>query len=69
MTQDDDDRLRVEAAQSNPARFDELYQRNFHRVYAYVVRRVGDRSQAEDRGLVDPFGFQWFPATHIKNLG
>jgi RNA polymerase sigma-70 factor (ECF subfamily) len=48
MSQDDDDRLRVQAAQSDPARFDELYERNFHRVYAYVVRRVGDRHQAED---------------------
>jgi len=48
MKQDDDDRLRVEAAQSDPARFDELYELNFHRVYAYVVRRVGDRHQAED---------------------
>src|SRR6267154_201631 len=48
MTQDSDDRLLVEAAQHDPARFDELYERNFHRVYAYVVRRVGDRHQAED---------------------
>jgi len=48
MTKDSDDRLLVEAAQSDPARFDELYERNFHRVYAYVVRRVGDRHQAED---------------------
>ncbi|MBZ5676356.1 MAG: sigma-70 family RNA polymerase sigma factor [Acidobacteriia bacterium] len=44
----DDDRERVEAAQRDPACFDELYERNFHRVYAYVVRRVGDRHQAED---------------------
>lgn len=44
----DDDRERVEAAQHDPARFDELYERNFHRVYAYVVRHVGDRHQAED---------------------
>ena len=48
MSQDQDDRLLVEAAQSDPARFDQLYERNFHRVYAYVVRRVGDRHQAED---------------------
>ena len=48
MSPDEDDRLRVEAAQRDPARFDELYERNFHRVYAYVVRRVGDRHQAED---------------------
>ncbi|MGH9646119.1 MAG: sigma-70 family RNA polymerase sigma factor [Bryobacteraceae bacterium] len=48
MSADEDDRLRVEAAQRDPACFDELYERNFHRVYAYVVRRVGDRHQAED---------------------
>lgn len=44
----EDDRERVEAAQRDPACFDELYERNFHRVYTYVVRRVGDRNQAED---------------------
>lgn len=44
----DDDRLRVEAAQRDPACFDKLYERNFHRVYAYIIRRVGDRHQAED---------------------
>jgi RNA polymerase sigma-70 factor (ECF subfamily) len=48
MSAEDDDRLRVEAAQQDPTRFDELYERNFHRVYAYVARRVGDRSVAED---------------------
>jgi len=44
----EDDRRLVEAAKRDPACFDELYERNFHRVYAYVVRRVGDRHQAED---------------------
>ena len=48
MSPDEDDRVRVEAAQRDPACFDELYERNFHRVYAYVIRRVGDRHQAED---------------------
>jgi len=48
MTQSTDDRLRVEAAQRDPARFGELYEENFFRVYAYVARRVGDRHQAED---------------------
>ena len=48
MSADEDDRQRVEAAQRDPACFDELYERNFHRVYAYVVRRVSDRHQAED---------------------
>jgi RNA polymerase sigma-70 factor (ECF subfamily) len=48
MTQGTDDRLRIEAAQRDPSRFDELYEENFYRVYAYVARRVGDRHQAED---------------------
>ena len=43
-----DERLLIEAAQKDPARFAELYQNNFERVYAYVVRRVGDRAETED---------------------
>jgi RNA polymerase sigma-70 factor, ECF subfamily len=47
-TQPEDERQLVEAAQKDPVRFAELYERNFHRVYAYVARRVHDRSAAED---------------------
>ena len=43
-----DERLQIEAAQKDPARFAELYENNFERVYAYVVRRVGDRAETED---------------------
>jgi RNA polymerase sigma-70 factor (ECF subfamily) len=43
-----DERLLVEAAQKDPARFAELYENNFERVYAYVVRRVGNRAETED---------------------
>jgi RNA polymerase sigma-70 factor (ECF subfamily) len=43
-----DERLLVEAAQKDPACFAELYENNFERVYAYVVRRVGDRAETED---------------------
>jgi RNA polymerase sigma-70 factor, ECF subfamily len=43
-----DERLLIEAAQKNPARFAELYENNFERVYAYVVRRVGNRAETED---------------------
>ncbi len=46
-SQSDEQRL-VEAAQTDPARFGELYELNFHRVYAYVARRVGARQEAED---------------------
>ena len=48
MTESTDDRQRIEAAQRDPARFGDLYEENFHRVYAYVARRVGDRHRAED---------------------
>lgn len=43
-----DERRLIEAAQRDPARFAELYDTNFHRVYAYVARRVGSRAEAED---------------------
>jgi RNA polymerase sigma-70 factor (ECF subfamily) len=48
MSEQHDERLQVEAAQRDPARFAELYQQNFYRVYAYIVRRVQNRPQAED---------------------
>jgi len=43
-----DERLLIEAAQKDPARFADLYEINFERVYAYVVRRVGNRAETED---------------------
>jgi len=43
-----DERLLIEAAQEDPACFAELYEINFERVYAYVVRRVGNRTETED---------------------
>jgi RNA polymerase sigma-70 factor, ECF subfamily len=43
-----DERDLIEAAQGDPARFVELYERCFHRVYAYVSRRAGNRAIAED---------------------
>ncbi|MGA8491733.1 MAG: sigma-70 family RNA polymerase sigma factor [Terriglobales bacterium] len=43
-----EERLLVEAAQKDPARFAALYEINFERVYAFIVRRVGDRDAAED---------------------
>jgi RNA polymerase sigma-70 factor (ECF subfamily) len=38
----------IEAAQKDPGSFAELYELNFHRVYAYVARRIQDRSEAQD---------------------
>lgn len=45
---DANERLQVEAAQEDPAKFGELYEQHFERVYAFVARRVRDRAAAED---------------------
>ncbi len=47
-TDDYDERSLIEAAQADPARFVDLYERHFHRVYAFVSRRAGNRAVAED---------------------
>jgi RNA polymerase sigma-70 factor (ECF subfamily) len=61
-----DERLLIEAAQKDPARFAELYENNFERVYAYVVRRVRDRAETEDltaevfhHALANLHRFEW----------
>jgi RNA polymerase sigma-70 factor (ECF subfamily) len=38
----------IEAAQKDASRFAELYEVHFERVYAYIARRVGERSAAEE---------------------
>jgi RNA polymerase sigma-70 factor (ECF subfamily) len=43
-----DEKLLVAAAQNDPARFAELYELYFARVYAYIARRASDRDTAED---------------------
>jgi RNA polymerase sigma-70 factor (ECF subfamily) len=43
-----DERRLIEAAQRDPTRFAELYDAHFERVYAYAVRRVRSRHEAED---------------------
>ena len=43
-----EERLLIEAAQNDPSRFAELYEQNFHRVYAYIARRVRDREEIQD---------------------
>jgi RNA polymerase sigma-70 factor (ECF subfamily) len=42
------ERALIEAAQRDRGRFSELYEANFERVYAYIVRRVRDRDEAQD---------------------
>lgn len=61
-----EERALIEAAQEDPSRFAELYELNFERVYAYVVRRVRDRSAAEEltshvfhQALVNLGKFKW----------
>jgi RNA polymerase sigma-70 factor, ECF subfamily len=56
----------VEAAQKDPARFLELYDRHFHRVYVYVLRRTANRTDAEDvtsevfeRALANLGRYEW----------
>jgi RNA polymerase sigma-70 factor (ECF subfamily) len=66
-TPDDvDEQALVEAARANPARFLELYDRHFHRVYVYVLRRVRNREDAEDitsevfhRALANLHKYEW----------
>ena len=61
-----DERLLIEAAQNNPARFADLYEINFERVYAYIVKRVHDRAETEDltaevfhHALANLKSFEW----------
>ncbi len=60
------DRLLIEAAQKDPARFVDLYEDNFERVYAFVSRRVHSRADAEDitaevfhQALANLAKFEW----------
>ncbi len=43
-----EERALIEAAQQDLSRFAELYELHFERVYAYIVRRVRERSAAEE---------------------
>ena len=61
-----DERVLVEAARADPARFLDLYDRHFHRVYVYVLRRTRNRADAEDvtsevfhRALANLDKYEW----------
>ena len=43
-----EEQLLIEAARQDPSRFAELYELHFERVYAYIARRVRERSAAEE---------------------
>jgi RNA polymerase sigma-70 factor, ECF subfamily len=56
----------IQAAQADPARFLELYDRCFHRVWAFAIRRTENRADAEDvtsevfrRALENLRGYEW----------
>ncbi|MGH9521202.1 MAG: RNA polymerase sigma factor [Terriglobales bacterium] len=62
----DSERTEIEAAQQDPSRFADLYERNFERVYAYIASRVHDRDLAEDltaevfhQALANLGSFEW----------
>ena len=62
----EDERQLIEAAQRDASRFAELYERNFERVYAFVVRRMRNRAEAEDvtsevfhRAMANLRRFEW----------
>jgi RNA polymerase sigma-70 factor (ECF subfamily) len=70
-----DERKAVEAAQNDPGRFAELYERHFHQVYAYVARRTRDRSEAQDltahvfqQALANIGKFKWRGAPFVTWL-
>jgi RNA polymerase sigma-70 factor, ECF subfamily len=48
IREDAEERLLVEAAQKDPAKFGALYDIHFERIYAFVARRMRDRDKAED---------------------
>ena len=66
IREDAGERLLVEAAQKDSAKFGELYDLHFERIYAFVARRVRDRDKAEDltaevfhKALANLKGYEW----------
>ena len=61
-----DERMLLEAAQRDPAKFDALYELHFARVYAFVANRLPDRASAEDvtsevfhKALANLASYEW----------
>ena len=70
-----DERVLIEAAQNDPSCFGKLYEQNFHQVYAYVARRIRDRSETQDltayvfqQALANIGKFKWRGAPFITWL-
>lgn len=69
------ERVLIEAAQNDPGCFAELYERNFHQVYAYIARRMQDRSEVQDltahvfqQALANIGKFKWRGAPFVTWL-
>jgi RNA polymerase sigma-70 factor, ECF subfamily len=61
-----EERLLIEAAQNDPAKFDALYELHFNRVYGFIAGRSRDRATAEDltsevfyKALANLPGYEW----------
>ncbi|PYY13338.1 MAG: hypothetical protein DMG61_13685 [Acidobacteria bacterium] len=74
LERDCSERLLI-AAQNEPARFAELYQQNFDRVYAFLARRVPSREEAQDltaevfhQALASIRNFKWQGAPFVAWL-
>jgi len=70
-----EERALIEAAQNDPGRFAELYEQNFPRVYAYIARRIHDRSETQDltahvfqQALANIGKFKWRGAPFVTWL-
>jgi len=66
QTRDAEEHLLIEEAQRDPARFANLYDIYFDRIYAYVAHRVGSREETEDlvsevfhKALANLRRFEW----------
>src|SRR5690242_17290635 len=75
LERDSDDRPLIEAAQNEPARFAELYEQNFVRIYSFFARRVATREEAQDltaevfhQALASIKSFKWQGAPFIAWL-
>jgi RNA polymerase sigma-70 factor, ECF subfamily len=75
VEKDTGERLLIEAAQRDPARFAELYEQNFERVYAYIAARVQNRDEAQDltaevfhQALAGISRFEWRGAPFVTWL-
>lgn len=70
-----DERRRIAAAQDEPARFADLYEQNFERIYAFFAHRVSRREEAEDltaevfhQALASIRNFKWQGAPFVSWL-